>query len=99
MSPNPNEIHVIPKDAKIPVEIGTGFLMRLQKILFFFVNGKTSEELDQLKELAEGGSIPEDSWMYHFQTIQELVLTLEQIAIDKKIATAKTADDVALDDQ
>lgn len=93
MSQDPNEIYVIPKDAIVPIDIGAGFIARLQKILFFLVEDKSQQEIDQFKSITDPEGLPEDSWMYHFNTIQQLLLALEQKAIAADIAVKKSVDD------
>jgi hypothetical protein len=82
-------IHYIPKDAKVPVEISPGFLLRLQKILVYLVTDRTPQEIQELEEHIKNNSVPEDTWMAHFITIRDLVLKTEQIAVEKKLTVLR----------
>lgn len=82
-------VQYIPKDAQIPIQIGSAFLQRLQKLLLFILEDKTDEDLAELTKHVTNQTIPEDSWMYHYQTLQILILTIEQTAIDKNLIVTK----------
>lgn len=84
-----NNIHYIPKDAVIPIEIGSGYLQRLQKGLLFMMENKTPEEIEELKLQLSNNTIVDDTWMYHYQTLISLVMAIEQAAVDKKITILK----------
>lgn len=83
------EIHYIPKEALIPVKIGAGFLQRCQKMLMFMLIDRTPEEMEELKQHLTANTVPEDTWMYHYQTIQGFVMSVEQEAIDQHISVLK----------
>lgn len=93
-----NEILAIPKDAVIPVKIGTGYLLRLQKLLVHLIADKSKEELKDLEERLKDNTIEEDSWMYHFQTIRDFVSYVEQTAVDEKLTVVKNIDDLSQSD-
>jgi hypothetical protein len=84
-----SEIHYLPKDAVVPVEVGAGLLFRLQKLLLFLVHDKTKEELEELKERVEKNDVPEDSWMFHYITIHSFITIVEHQAMTKKITVTK----------
>jgi hypothetical protein len=90
-----SEIHYLPKDALVPVEIGAGFLFRLQQLLVYLIHDKSKDELEELRvrlEKNDLSNIPEDSWMYQYQTIQLLVSSVEQTALQKKITVTKASE-------
>ena len=88
MSEQPEGLYYIPKNAKIPVEIGSGFLLRLQKALVFLISDKSPQEIQELQDHIKNNTVPEDTWMDHFLTIQTLVTVTEQTAIQKKMTTS-----------
>ena len=82
-------IQYIPKDALIPIQVGAGFLQRLQKALIFLAADRTEEQIELLQEKIQKGLVEEGSWMYHFETIQTLVSNIEQTAVEKKLTVTK----------
>lgn len=82
-------VHYIPKDARIPIEVGSGFLQRIQKMLIFMIENRTEEEIEELRKHIENNTVPENTWMYHYQTLQTFILIVEQTAIDKKLTVLK----------
>ena len=89
-----NEVHYIPKDALIPIDIGAGYLERLHKMLVFLLHDKTKEQVEEFNTLLKSNSIPEDTWMYHYHTIQTFIVMVEDIAIKKGITTIKNLNDI-----
>lgn len=85
-------VHYIPKTALIPIEVGSGYLQRLQKLLIYMLDDKTPEEIENLKQNLINNKVAEDSWEYQYQTVQTLIITIEQTAIEKGITTFKTED-------
>ncbi len=90
----PDQAHYIPKDAQIPITIGAGYLQRLHKMLIYLIHDKTKDEVDEFNENLKNNTIPEDSWMYHYHTIQTFVIMAEDTAIKKNITIVKDIDNI-----
>lgn len=75
-------VTMIKKDALINLQIGTGFLQKLQQVLVSLTEGRTEEELQNFKDLAESKA-PEfpEIWMENIITVATIINEIEQSAI------------------
>lgn len=73
---------LIKKDAKIPISLGVGFILRLQQLMVSLLIDRSKEEIQELNRLIDENKIPEDTWMFHYATIGILVSAIEQSAIN-----------------
>lgn len=69
-------IKTIKKDAIVKVDLGTGFIQKLQELMMFIANQHSTEELNKFKELATTGQ-PLEDWMTHLTTISVLIREVE----------------------
>lgn len=81
----PEKVQFIKKDAIIPIKIGSEFLRRMQMMSVFLVQDKPEAEIEELRNQMGMGTIPEGTWMYHFETLAVLIHTLEQTALDSML--------------
>ena len=83
-----SKITLIKKDAKTSIEVGTGLLECLQKLLIFLVNGKTEQEIESFKQQSEKHTSIKDKydeeWMDHFKIISTLAASIEKKFVDEK---------------
>jgi hypothetical protein len=79
-----NTITLLKKDAIITLQVGTGFLQKLQGTLTGLASERTPEEMKAFQEMLEKGEtdFPED-WMDHMFVISTLVHGLEKEAINQ----------------
>jgi hypothetical protein len=75
-----NTVKMIKKDAVINIQIGTGFLQNLQKLLFYIAADLTQEQLDEYKRQAEAQQDFTEDWMTHITTISVLIREIEKSA-------------------
>lgn len=71
---------MIKQDAIIKIEIGTGFLQKLQKLFVFLASELTAEQLELYKKVAETKKPEEDfpeEWMDQLTTISVLLREIE----------------------
>ena len=93
-------VTMIKKDALINVQIGTGFLQKLQQVLVSLTEGRTEEELSSFKELADSkvSEFPE-TWMDNIVTVATIINEIEQGAIkqghtyEKELGESSTQSD------
>jgi aromatic ring-opening dioxygenase catalytic subunit (LigB family) len=82
-----NKVTLIKKDAKASIEVGTGLLECLQKLLIFLVNGKTEQELESFKQQSQKHTSIQDKydeeWMDHFKIITTLAAAIEKKFLDQ----------------
>ena len=74
---------MIKKDARIKVEIGTGFLQKLQSLMIFIVTDLKEEDIKRYSE--ESKNYDEavgfsENWMEHLATISMLIKDIEEKA-------------------
>lgn len=71
---------MIKHDAIVKIEIGTGFLQKLQKLFIFLGSELTTEQLELYKKVAETKKPEEDfpeEWMDQLTTISVLLREIE----------------------
>jgi hypothetical protein len=78
-----NTVTMMKKDAIINLQIGTGFLQRIQQVLTALVSEHTEEELDQFTALVEKGQTTDfpEQWMDHLFVLSAFVRQVESEAI------------------
>ena len=77
---------MIKQDAIIKIEIGTGFLQKIQKLFVFLINDLTPEQLELYKKEAETKKPEEDfseEWMEQLSTLFILLKEIETKANDQ----------------
>lgn len=78
-----SKVKMIKKDAKINIEIGTGFLQKLQKLMMYVVADLKEEDVKRYSEesktydAAVGFS---EDWMEHLTTVSILIKEIEEKA-------------------
>ena len=70
-------VKMIKKDAIISIQIGTGFLQKLQKMLMFVTLDVTKEDLDLYTEITKEGKEFTEDWMEHLTTLSVLIKEIE----------------------
>jgi hypothetical protein len=77
------KIKMIKKDARIAIEVGTGFLQNLQKVMMYIVAELNQEDIQRYSEESKtydpsvGFS---EEWMEHLATIAVLIKEIEDKA-------------------
>lgn len=79
---------MIKKDAKATIEVGTGLLECLQKLIIFLAADKTEEELNSFRQQSEKHTSIKDKydteWMDHLKIITTLAALIEKKFVDEK---------------
>ena len=70
-------IKMIKNDALINIQIGAGFMRKLQEIFVYFTSNITLEQIQEYKRQAESGEEFTEEWMKHVTTISVLIKELE----------------------
>jgi DNA topoisomerase IA len=95
MSGSQTTIPFLKKDAIIPIEVGQVFVGRLNDLLYDLIAQKTTEELEQLREVYEKKQKPE-TWMENIVLIQALLTDLHNKASELGFIEMKPVGDVTL---
>lgn len=86
-------IKVIKKDALIPLQVGTGFLQKIQSVLLALVSERTEQELELYQKLAtEQQEFPEP-WMDNLHLLMVLISELDRSAEANGLTMEKDVDD------
>lgn len=90
-----NVITMIKKDAVVNLQIGTGFLQKIQQVLAGIVSEHTEEELQEFQALVEKNEtdFPED-WMDHIYTLSLFIRTVEAEAVKQGATYEQDLDNV-----
>jgi hypothetical protein len=75
-----DKVKMIKKDALIKVEIGSGFLQKLQKLFYYLTTEVGIEDIKKYQELAENKQPFTEDWMEHLTTVSILLKELEENA-------------------
>lgn len=77
-----NTITMMKKDAVVNIQVGSGFLHRVQQVLTKLIADQNNEELEEFKSLMAEGKyeFPED-WMNHIFTLSSFVSHIESEAL------------------
>lgn len=75
-----DKVKMIKKDAKISIEVGTGFLQKLQKLFYYLTANVGIEDIKKYQELVESKQPFTEDWMDHLTTISILLKELEDNA-------------------
>lgn len=78
-----NNVKMIKSDAIVTIEIGTGFLQKIQKIFLYLAKDITPEQLALYKELSEKKEPFTEEWMDHLMTITILLKEIEDKAVEQ----------------
>lgn len=73
-------IKVIKSDAIVNIEIGTGFLQKLQKVYFYMIQQLTPEQIEMYNKCAEGNLEFPDEIMDYVMTMTVLIKEIEEKA-------------------
>jgi hypothetical protein len=90
------KVKMIKHDALIKIEIGAGFMERLQKILFYFATQATPEELEEYKKLLENKQELTEDWMEHLTTLTALIKELETKADEQGFSYESDLDESSI---
>jgi hypothetical protein len=86
-------IKLLKKDAIIPVQIGAGFIQKLQSMLMSLVDERTEQELEIFKKLAENGQELSEPWMEHVQLLMILLNEIDKAAEANGFTYESSVDD------
>lgn len=78
-----SKVKMIKKDAKINIEIGTGFLQKLQKLMMYVVADLKEEDVKRYSEESKSYDAAvgfSEEWMEHLTTISILIKEIEEKA-------------------
>lgn len=94
-----NTITMMKKDAVVNIQVGSGFLQRVQQVLTKLISEQNPEELEEFKALvAEGKYEFPEEWMNHVFTLSSFVSYIEMEAIkqgatyEQQLEDTNTAD-------
>jgi hypothetical protein len=83
-----NKVTMIKKDAKATIEVGTGLLECLQKLIIYLASDKSEEELKSFKEQSDQHKSIQDKydteWMDHLKIVTTLAAYIEKQFVDSK---------------
>jgi len=88
-------VKMIKNDAIVPIELGAGFIQKLQGIMFSLVEDKTQEEIELFKTLSEKGEEMPEPWMEHVQTLYALLAAVQESAEKNGLVFDKSVDDIS----
>jgi len=74
------KIKTINHDAIVKIEIGTGFLQKLQQTFLYLAKDLTPEQLEKYKTEAENNQEFSEDWMQPVTTLSVLLKEIEQKA-------------------
>lgn len=80
-------VKTIKHDAIVKIEIGTGFLEKLQKVFLYLAKDLTQEQLEKYKNEAENQEEFSEDWMQPITTISVLLKEVEQKAEEQGFVT------------
>jgi hypothetical protein len=87
-------IKMINKDALIPIQIGAGFVQKIQSVLLTLVNERTEQELEAYqKHVTEQQDLPEP-WMEHMHLLIVILSELDKAAEAGGFTSERSVDDV-----
>ncbi len=95
-----DKVKMIKKDAKINIEIGTGFLQKLQKVMFYIISNVTEEDIKRYAEESKAYTSAvgfSEEWMEHITTISVLIKELEEKAESQGAVYEKNIDEAIKD--
>lgn len=70
-----NKIPFLKKDAIIPIEVGTGFVERLNNLFYYLIKDKSSEDVERFKSIYDKGEQPEE-WMTALEPVNTLLVNI-----------------------
>lgn len=89
-------VTMMKKDAVINLQIGAGFLQKIQHVLSWMASDRKPEELDEFKSLIQKGETEFlEDWMDHLFTLSALVRTLEAEAIKQNATYEQDVNDIS----
>ena len=87
-------LKMLKKDAIIPLQIGSGFVQKIQSMLITLIDERSPEDIELLQKLAESGQEPTEPWMEHIQILMILLNELDKSAEANGMTVEKSVDDV-----
>ncbi len=78
-------VKVFKNDALIKIEVGVGFIRKLQDILMYFVTSVNQDQMLEYKNLIENSKPFTEPWMDHLTTITSLINHIEEKAIEQNL--------------
>ena len=78
-----SNIKMIKKDATIQVNIGSGFMQKIQAIVLYMVSERTDEQLTEFQRQAVAKEELTLDWMEHLSTMMLLMNEIETKAEEK----------------
>jgi hypothetical protein len=93
-----DDIQMIKKDAQINIQIGVGFLQKLQAMLVSLINEHSQEEINVLNESLKKGETEnlQEEWMNNIVTISILISNIEQEAIKQGMTYSQSIEETNL---
>jgi hypothetical protein len=74
------KVIMIKHDALIKIEVGAGFMKKLQELLVYLSIDLSLEEIEEYKRQIESGEEFTEDWMKHVTTLSSLLKDLESKA-------------------
>ena len=95
-----NTVTMMKKDAVIKLQVGTGFLQRIQQVLSALASERTAEELDEFTALVEQGQSADfpEQWMDHLFVLSAFVRQVEAEAVKQGATFDQDLDAVSATD-
>lgn len=93
-----NTARLIDPQAVVSIKVSTGYYQRLQRTLFFLMNNKSKQELEEAKRMVETNTCPEGSWQEQYFTLLIFCKAFEQQIEEQKlfrVATEKELQELA----
>jgi hypothetical protein len=70
-----NQIPFLKKDAVIPIEVGTGFVEKLNELFYYLIKDKSADDVERFKSVYENKEVPED-WMKALEPVNTLLVNI-----------------------
>jgi hypothetical protein len=86
-------VKMLKKDALIPLQVGTGFVQKIQSMLMALVDERSPEDIEILQKLAQSGQELPEPWMEHIQVLMILLNELDKSAEANGMTVEKSVDD------
>jgi hypothetical protein len=92
-------VDVIREDAIVSVKMSTGYYKRIQNVIGFIVEGKSTKEIQKAHQSIASRNVTE-AWVFHYETLLILCKEFEKGAHENKFIEKMTIADlrVAMED-
>jgi hypothetical protein len=86
-------IKMLKKDALIPIQIGAGFVQKIQSVLLALVNDRTEQELETYQKHLEQQEDFSEPWMENIHLLVVLISELDKSSQANNLTVDRTVDD------